>query len=135
MHAKLSLLSKFMFLFFSGCGSGKYLGINKQIYKIGSDCCSTLVNIAHCADHEAMVCDNIRLPYRDNSFDAVISIAVIHHFATTERRAQALNELARICRPGGQIMIYVWAMEQKLRKVSVLYHPFSLLDYRESVNE
>ncbi|XP_033646317.1 uncharacterized protein LOC117305545 [Asterias rubens] len=102
-----------------GCGNGKYLGINKHIYKIGSDCCSTLVNIAHRADHEAMVCDNIRLPYRDNSFDAVISIAVIHHFATTERRAQALNELARICRPGGQIMIYVWAMEQKLRKFHV----------------
>ncbi|XP_038063102.1 uncharacterized protein LOC119733804 [Patiria miniata] len=99
-----------------GCGNGKYLGINKQIYKVGSDCCSSLVSIAHRADHEAMVCDNIRLPYRDDSFDAVISIGVIHHFATTERRAQALTELARICRPGGQIMIYVWAMEQKLRK-------------------
>ncbi|XP_022109385.1 uncharacterized protein LOC110989365 [Acanthaster planci] len=99
-----------------GCGNGKYLGINKQIYKVGSDCCPSLVAIAHRAHHETMVCDNIRLPYRDDSFDAVISIAVIHHFATAERRAQALKELARICRPGGQVMIYVWAMEQKLRK-------------------
>ena len=102
----------------SGCGNGKYLGINNQIYKVGCDCCVQLVDIARNRKHEVMVCDNIRLPYRDNCFDAVVSIAVIHHFATTERRAHALRELARICRPGGQVMIYVWAMEQKQRKVS-----------------
>ncbi|XP_041457114.1 uncharacterized protein LOC121409278 [Lytechinus variegatus] len=63
-----------------------------------------------------MVCDNLRLPYRSNCFDAVISIAVVHHFATVERRIQAIQELARICRPGGLVMIYVWALEQKQRQ-------------------
>ncbi|XP_070553964.1 protein starmaker-like [Ptychodera flava] len=99
-----------------GCGNGRYLPINSNVFKIGSDRCDKLVEIANEHGHEVMVCDNIRLPYRDNCFDAVISIAVIHHFATVERRAQALRELARILRPGGKLMVYVWAMEQKQRK-------------------
>ena len=33
---------------------------------------------------------------QDDSFDAVLSIAVIHHIATTERRVRALRELARV---------------------------------------
>ena len=45
------------------------------------------------------------LPYKDDSFDAVLSIAVIHHIATTERRVRALRELARVLRVGGRIII------------------------------
>lgn len=66
---------------------------------------------------QVILCDNLTLPFRDESFDAVLSIAVIHHFATKERRVGALRELARILRIGGRLMITVWAMEQKDRKV------------------
>ncbi|KAG8452824.1 hypothetical protein GDO86_004566 [Hymenochirus boettgeri] len=63
-----------------------------------------------------MVCDGLRLPYRTGCFDAVLSIGVIHHFSTKERRIRAIQEMTRILNVGGQIMIYVWAMEQKKRK-------------------
>ncbi|CAH1776555.1 unnamed protein product [Owenia fusiformis] len=99
-----------------GCGNGKYLGINKDIYILGSDHCHKLVEISASKGHNAMLCDNLQLPYRDGIFDAVISIAVIHHFSTAERRNMALRELARILRPGGVLMVYVWAMEQEKRK-------------------
>lgn len=56
------------------------------------------------------------MPFRDESLDAVLSIAVVHHFATTERRVCALRELARVTRIGGRLMISVWAMEQSQRK-------------------
>lgn len=56
------------------------------------------------------------LPLRDESLDAVLSIAVVHHLATTERRIRALRELARVLRIGGRIIISVWAMEQSHRK-------------------
>ena len=56
---------------------------------------------------------------RDSCLDAVISVAVIHHVATLERRVRALKELARVLRVGGRVMITVWAMEQKHRKVSL----------------
>lgn len=60
--------------------------------------------------------DNLALPFRDDSLDAVISIAVVHHFATTERRICALQELARVLKIGGRLIISVWAMEQTHRK-------------------
>ena len=67
------------------------------------------------------MCDNLALPFRDESFDAVLSIAVVHHFATTERRVNALKELARVLRIGGRLVISVWAMEQRHRKVCGKY--------------
>ena len=54
---------------------------------------------------QVLICDNMALPYKDDCFDAVVSIAVIHHIATTERRVRALRELARVLRVGGRIII------------------------------
>jgi len=61
----------------------------------------------------------LNLPYRDESFDAALSVAVIHHLATRDRRVRALRELARILRVGGRILITVWAKEQRHRKVLI----------------
>jgi ubiquinone/menaquinone biosynthesis C-methylase UbiE len=46
----------------------------------------------------------------------VISVAVVHHLSTDQRRQVAINELYRICKPGGLVLIYVWAFEQVDRK-------------------
>ena len=86
------------FSIFSGCGSGKYLGINPVIFNIGSDRCHALAQMAREKEHEVMFCDNLALPFRDSSIDAVLSIAVIHHIATAERRVHALRELSRVLR-------------------------------------
>ncbi|XP_044736879.1 uncharacterized protein LOC123298849 [Chrysoperla carnea] len=99
-----------------GCGSGKYLNVNQSIFKIGADRCSRLTEVAREKENEVLLCDNLSLPFRDESFDAVLSVAVIHHFATTERRVGALKELARLLRIGGKLIISVWAMEQRHRK-------------------
>ncbi|XP_075957015.1 putative tRNA methyltransferase 9B [Anarhichas minor] len=99
-----------------GCGNGKYLHINKEVFKLGCDVCHPLVDFAWSQGHEVQMCDGLHLPYRDGCFDAVLSIAVIHHLSTKERRIRAIKEMARTLRVGGRIMIYVWAMEQKRRK-------------------
>ncbi|XP_072478489.1 probable tRNA methyltransferase 9B isoform X2 [Notamacropus eugenii] len=98
-----------------GCGTGKYLRVNSQVYKLGCDYCGPLVDIAHSKGCEVLVCDNLHLPFRDRSFDAIISIGVIHHFSTAQRRIRAVQEMARVLAPGGHIMIYVWAMEKNHR--------------------
>lgn len=103
----------------AGCGSGRYLHINSKVSKIGVDICLPLVESARKNGHEVLLADNLTLPFRDGIFDAVISIGVIHHFSTQSRRLQAVKEMCRLLRPGGQIMIYVWAFEQKHRKVSI----------------
>ncbi|KAL0134912.1 hypothetical protein PUN28_001589 [Cardiocondyla obscurior] len=99
-----------------GCGNGKYLSVNHSIFKIGVDRCKRFTDIAREKENEVLICDNLALPFREESFDAVLSIAVVHHFATTERRVLALKELARVLRIGGRLVISVWAMEQKHRK-------------------
>ncbi|XP_065093168.1 serine-rich adhesin for platelets isoform X2 [Ochlerotatus camptorhynchus] len=100
-----------------GCGSGRYLsGFNPMICTIGADRCYRLTKVAHGKGGEVAICDNLELPFRDESFDAVLSLAVVHHFATTERRVGAIRELARILRIGGRVIITVWALEQRHRR-------------------
>lgn len=58
-------------------------------------------------------CDAQFCPLRGGVFDAVISIAVIHHYASHERRVRATRELLRLAREdGGLVLLYVWALEQ-----------------------
>ena len=47
--------------------------------------------------------DGLRLPFADDSFDCVVSDGVIEHFG---RRIPAIvREHARVCRPGGRVVI------------------------------
>ncbi|KAI7863935.1 S-adenosyl-L-methionine-dependent methyltransferase [Spinellus fusiger] len=95
-----------------GCGNGKYLKVNPSLVVLGSDRSSNLIRIVNERGLEGMVADSLRLPYRAKTFDFVISIAVIHHFSTPERRLLAIEELLRILRPGGRLLVFVWALEQ-----------------------
>ncbi|KAG0330489.1 Alkylated DNA repair protein alkB 8 [Dissophora globulifera] len=95
-----------------GCGNGKYIGVNPKLFVVGSDRSSNLIDICGERGHEAMVCDGLALPYRPEFFDFAISIAVIHHFISPERRVAAIEEMLRVVRVGGRILIFVWALEQ-----------------------
>jgi len=101
-----------------GCGNGKYLGVSKNCFAIGGDRCSPLINICNSFGFECLICDNINIPFRSHFFDTVISIAVIHHLSTEERRLKAIKELFRILRVGGKLLITVWALEQKGKQYS-----------------
>ena len=50
--------------------------------------------------------DITRLPYPDASFDAVISMTVIHNIPSTAARDQAVRELVRVLKPGGRIALF-----------------------------
>nr|XP_055067779.1 alkylated DNA repair protein alkB homolog 8 [Misgurnus anguillicaudatus] len=96
-----------------GCGNGKYLGINPEVMSLGCDRSANLVQICRERGYEAFVSDALSVPLRSGSCDACISIAVIHHFSTQERRQSAIRELVRLLKVGGRALIYVWAMEQE----------------------
>ena len=115
----LKVLATNEYSLLSGCGNGKYLGVNPLAFCVGSDICPELVSIAGDRGHQVAVCDCLQLPYRSEVFDALICIAVIHHLSTEERRLSALREMARILKSGGHMLVYVWAMEQDKRKVHV----------------
>ncbi|KAI8900291.1 S-adenosyl-L-methionine-dependent methyltransferase [Globomyces pollinis-pini] len=96
-----------------GCGNGKYLAVNPNLFLLGSDRSDELIKIVSEKGFEGLVCDGLSLGYKSNCFDFAISIAVIHHFSTAERRQQAIREILRILKPGGTVLIFVWALEQE----------------------
>lgn len=54
---------------------------------------------------QLLVSDCESLPFPDNSFDLVYSWGVIHHTPNTEN---ALKEIIRVCKPGGECKIMVY---------------------------
>lgn len=49
--------------------------------------------------------DMRQMPFADNTFDVVLSRAAIHNLYKAGDRAQALREIARVLKPGGQALI------------------------------
>jgi alkylated DNA repair protein alkB family protein 8 len=101
-----------------GCGNGKYLNVNNEIFSFGTDRSFNLINICKEKnnDNNLFVADSLKLPIRSNIFDSAISIAVVHHFSSIELRLKAISELIRILKPTGTLLIYVWALEQEEKK-------------------
>lgn len=67
---------------------------------------------------EVVVADGLSLPFRERVADFAICVAVIHHLSTRARRQEAIRQLLRCVkaggpgRTGGQVLVYVWALEQ-----------------------
>ncbi|KAI0205502.1 S-adenosyl-L-methionine-dependent methyltransferase [Astrocystis sublimbata] len=98
-----------------GCGNGKYLGVRQEgdVHIVGSDRSPSLVRIARGRGFDVAVADGLALPFRRGCADFVLCIAVIHHMSTRERRVDALRKLLEcVRRDGGQVLVYVWALEQ-----------------------
>ena len=96
-----------------GCGNGKYFVVNPELMVFGTDVSRNLLKIAMEKPNISVAhADSLLLPFRDNCFDHLISIAVIHHFSNDALRKAAVEELVRIVRPGGTLLITVWAFEQ-----------------------
>ncbi|TVY13262.1 tRNA (carboxymethyluridine(34)-5-O)-methyltransferase [Lachnellula arida] len=100
-----------------GCGNGKYLSVNRDIFIVGSDRSCNLVKIASQSQnhqpHAAVVADSLALPHPNGRFDFAISIAVVHHLSTRERRREAVRAVLECLKEGGRALVYVWALEQK----------------------
>ncbi|KAH0475902.1 MAG: hypothetical protein KVP17_001758 [Porospora cf. gigantea B] len=103
-----------------GCGNGKYSLRAADKMWMGSDrtrglleCCQEKhLTMGLPSWPPLVVEDMMHTAYRPAVCDAIIAIAVLHHISTEERRRAALVELARLLRPGGRMLLYVWAKEQ-----------------------
>ncbi|KAF2879487.1 hypothetical protein ILUMI_26682 [Ignelater luminosus] len=95
-----------------GCGNGKYLGHNRNVFDLGCDSSASLINVCKTRGFQVFTCNCLNIPLRNNIADGIISIAVIHHLANSERRLQAIKELVRVLRINGKALIYVWAKDQ-----------------------
>lgn len=90
--------------------SGKAVGIDIWCKKDLSD------NSAEAVRHNALlegVTDRIEIvdgdasamPFQDNSFDVIFSSLVVHNMSTEEKRFQAIDEMMRVLKPGGIMIV------------------------------
>ena len=96
-----------------GCGNGKNMLYRNDLKIQGLDICSNFVNICISKGLNVDLGNMTNLPYKDNCFDFVYCIAVLHHLKTSELRSKAIQEMIRVCKSNGQIFILVWAFEQE----------------------
>ena len=104
-----------------GCGNGRYFGYfkKKDVNYFGTDNSEKLIEIAKSRypGIDFQVTDGLGLPFSDNFFDKIFSIAVLHHIPSKELRIQFLREAKRVLKPGGSLILIVW----NFRKVKEFY--------------
>ncbi|CAJ0580976.1 unnamed protein product, partial [Mesorhabditis spiculigera] len=94
-----------------GCGEGKYRVPGGVLLGVDT-CAELLVKVPRCGSVDYVLADALEIPFRKASADAALCVSVLHHFSTESRRREVLQQLATVLRPGGKLLIYVWAYEQ-----------------------
>jgi tRNA (uracil-5-)-methyltransferase TRM9 len=95
-----------------GCGNGRNCLVRKDVSFIGFEIVDEFITMCREKGIKTIKSDVLDIKTNSNLFDYTMCIAVIHHLSTEERRIDAIKELIRITKPGGKILIYVWAKEQ-----------------------
>ena len=95
-----------------GCGNGRLYELFKEKFVDydGVDSAEKMIEIAKSRYPKIKfrVADALNLPFPENFFDKVISIAVLHHIPSEEFRLQFLKEVKRVLKPEGKVILLVW---------------------------
>ena len=95
-----------------GCGNGRFAKyfLDKEINYYGYDISEELIKIAQKNNPKGCFSsgDLLKTPYRNNTFDLLISIATLHHIPSSEMREQALKEVKRVLKSDGIAVISIW---------------------------
>ncbi len=95
-----------------GCGNGKNMLYRSELKFKGMDISTEFVKICQSRNLEVIHGNILNIPFDTDIFDNTICIAVVHHLSERQDRVKAIQELIRITKLNGDIMIYVWAFEQ-----------------------
>jgi ubiquinone/menaquinone biosynthesis C-methylase UbiE len=110
----------------AGCGMGRWsyaavkLGARHVVGFDLHDGVQAAKRLTHGVGHASFLKASIfALPFREESFDSIMSIGVLHHTGDTHR---ALRALLPILKPGGWLFVQVYATrgEAKDRRMAVL---------------
>lgn len=94
-----------------GCGSGRFLELAKEKgFKkiVGTDISKNQLKICRQKGFKVKKADMIKLPFKEESFNVIISIAAHHHLLSLEEQKKSLEEMKRIIKPGGKILLSNW---------------------------
>ena len=96
-----------------GCGNGRNSILRNDVDYTGFEIVKNFVNICKQKNIDTVHSNILDLQCSNDIFDYTMCIAVIHHLDSETKRIRAIDELVRITKLGGKILIYVWAKEQK----------------------
>jgi len=100
-----------------GCGNGRLVDLfeGKNVEYIGIDNSRRLLELAKQIHPERQFdyFNGFEIPFQDNSFDEVFSLAVMHHIPGAELRDKYLQEARRVLKKDGRIIISVWYLWQR----------------------
>jgi len=112
-----------------GCGNGRFFEFcrEKNADYYGVDSSEKLIQIARARYPQAkfQVADALDLPFPNNYFDKIYSVAVFHHIPSKELRLRFLDEAKRALKPGGALILTVWNF-RKAEELFLIFR-FSLL--------
>lgn len=118
----------------AGCGNGKnmtFLQDNGHTVK-GIDFSNNLLDVCKSKNLDVEYADIRNLPFNDSTFDYTISIAVIHHLETISEIRNSINELLRVTKEYGLILITVWAVEQDCHSRRILKDGPNLVPFEDT---
>jgi ubiquinone/menaquinone biosynthesis C-methylase UbiE len=98
-----------------GCGNGRNMKNPNYIF-YGIDNCSNFIELAKQISPNVFLSEMTNLPFPDNYFDAIISIASFHHLSNNERRIECLKEMSRVLKPNGKLLLSIWSKNQSHNK-------------------
>lgn len=108
-----------------GCGNGRLLEsfTDKKIDYLGVDSSDKLIELAkkNYPAYKFLVCDILNLDSLNIQSDLICSIAVIHHLPSFELRREALQQLIKAAKEGGQIVFSVWNLWNNKKYRSLLF--------------
>lgn len=99
-----------------GCSNGRLFDFlkDKNIEYFGIDFSEKLIKMAkNKYGNNFQVADILNLPFSDNYFDTIWSVAVFHHIPSRELRLLALKEMKRVLKDNGRIIMTCWNLYQK----------------------
>jgi SAM-dependent methyltransferase len=103
-----------------GCGNARFyreLSERTLIYQ-GSDISEGLIAQAHKyhPELELSVCDARATQYADQSFDMIVSFAVVHHLPGKAPQEDFFKEIHRLLVPGGTAVVTTWNIWKTRKK-------------------
>lgn len=110
-----------------GCGNGRLSDLfkNEGMEYTGIDFSEKLIKIAkeeRGKNGKFIQANALDLPFENNSFDTIFSIAVLHHTPSKENRMRFIFEANRVLKPGGVCVLTVWnTLNRKFAKAHMAH--------------
>ncbi len=102
-----------------GCGNGRFSQYLEKTTYFGIDFSQKLINEAEkrFPKKSFLQADALNLPFENDFFDKIYSIAVIHQIPSHNYRLKALKETKRVLKSGGKIYFTAWEMDEETKGV------------------